>query len=131
VAEGFKVDIVATKTRHDLRRQSTEVALTLPRTLEQASEPIASRAAQLAPKRSGLLASRMDIVRRGQRVYLHNPLEYAPVQEFGGTIEPHGGPVRIRAREYAQRAIEQQADAVLDHVDDELWRIARRTGWRS
>jgi hypothetical protein len=52
------------------------------------------------------------------------------VHEFGGTIRPKGTPIAIKAQPAASRALELNADRIVDSIGDGLDEVAARHGWR-
>lgn len=92
-----------------------------------AAKQVRERARQNAPRRSGALRSslRYSVTQRWASVYSKSP--YSAVHEYGGTIRPRGGRVKIERARYTGRAIEQSRrvidaanERVLDTVAD-LW----------
>jgi hypothetical protein len=117
--------------RRDLRRLEPEVDKELRKELRQAVLIVAARAAQLAPKQSGALARSYRPFVTQTMAGIRSSLPYAPVIEYGGSIEPRGTPIRFARREPVTTAVEQYANRLVDEFGDAVERAADRTGWRA
>jgi hypothetical protein len=116
--------------RRDLKRLDPQLDKELRDELKVAVTRVAVRAAATAPRRSGRLARsyRPFLTMRGAGVA--STLPYAPVIEYGGTISPRGTPIKIRRYEPVTRAVEADANRIVEQFGNAVERAADRTGWR-
>jgi len=96
---------------------------------KRAAEVVAVEARSRAPRRTGRLAGSIRATTSGARGIVRSPLPYAPVHEYGGTIEPRGTPIRIKRREYITGALEEKQDQVRDELARGFNEVARRHGF--
>src|SRR3954465_1154146 len=106
MAKDFDVKVDGLRDfRRDLKRTDTEAAKALQKELRQAVGKVAIEAAATAPRKTGTLARSYRPFTRGNVAGVRSNLPYAPVIEYGGTIEPKGSPVHIRRYEPVTRAV--------------------------
>ncbi len=98
--------------------------------LLRAATIAAGQASAFAPRRTGQLAASIRPGARGTTAYVRSSLPYAGVQEFGGTIRPRGTPMHIRGRHFVGRAVDHQADTIVDAIGDGIDRLAVAHGFR-
>jgi hypothetical protein len=90
----------------------------------------AERASLLAPRGlTGRLAGGYRGYTRGNVAGVRNPVPYAGVHEYGGTITPRGVPILIQRSAPITRAIEMETDAIVDDIADGIDEATRRLGW--
>lgn len=116
--------------RRDLKRLAPEVAKELTKRLRRGAERIRRRAIPETPTVTGELAGslRVSVTTRGAAITSRLP--QAGVIHYGGTIQPRGVPIEIRASEFVSRAIDVEADALLEDIEDGVQDAARRAGFR-
>jgi hypothetical protein len=90
----------------------------------------AERAALLAPRgRTGRLAAGYRGYTRGNVAGVRNPVVYAGVHEYGGTITPRGVPILIQRSAPITRAIERETDAIVEDIAEGIETATSRLGW--
>jgi hypothetical protein len=115
--------------RRDLRRLEPTTAKEIQRVLKEGAEIVAREAALLAPRRTGALAESYKAYTRGARAGVRSSLPYAAVHEYGGTIRPRGTPILIQRSEPITRAVERQANAIVDELAAGIEAATSRDGW--
>ena len=91
---------------------------------------VATAARPLARRKTGKLAAGYRPGASGNSAFVRNRVPYAGVHEFGGTIAPKGTAFQIKAHPAASRALELNADRIVDSIGDGLDEVAARHGWR-
>lgn len=130
MARDFDVRVDGLKEfRRDLKRVEPEAAKALQKELRAAVGKVAIEAAATAPRKSGTLARSFRPFTRGNTAGVYSDVPYAPVLEYGGTIEPKGTPIKIRRYETVTKAVIRQQEAIVDHIGDAMDDAARRAGW--
>lgn len=119
-----------TQYRRDLSKLDRTVSRELGKDIKKAAErTVLPLARELAPTRSGRLAASLKVGSQVSRAFIRSPLPYANAQHWGGRVGRHKA-TRIRATEFASRAIETRKDAVVEEIGDAFDDHARRNGWR-
>jgi hypothetical protein len=90
---------------------------------------IAVTAGARAPRDSGELAHSIRPYVSGVRASVGSTLPYAGVHEFGGSIQPRGVPITIKASGFVGRAVDDHAEEIVEDIADGFDRAARRAGW--
>jgi phage gpG-like protein len=115
--------------RRDLKRLEPQVAKELQQELREAVGKVTALAAGTAPRKTGGLARSYRPFVTLRTAGIRSNLPYAPVIEYGGTIRPKGTPIEIRRYEPVTRAVERQADRIVNQFGDAVERAADKTGW--
>lgn len=115
--------------RRDLKRLDPAVARELQTELRDAAGKVAAQAALLAPRRTGRLARSYRAFVRLRAAGVRSSLPYAPVIEYGGSIQPRGVDILFKRAEPVTRAVERQAGMIVDEFGDAVERAADKTGW--
>lgn len=129
MADAVHIDGLA-DLRRDLRKMQPEARKEVTRALRAGAVVVAAAARPLAARRTGRLASGFRPGASGNTAFVRNPVPYAAVHEFGGTISPRGAPITIRPQPAVTRALDLSADAVVEKVGDGLDSVVSRHGWR-
>ena len=111
----------------ELRRDLKVIGATLPRELTKAQkgagEVIASRARELAPRRSGRLAASIKVSAVGTKVSVKSSLPYANPIHWGWRARG------IVGTPFIWRAIDEKRDEYVDALGDAIEALARRHGF--
>lgn len=105
--------------RRDFRAIGAGLNRELNAELREAASIASREAAALAPRRTGALARSYRPFARGNVVGVRSRLPYAPIIEYGR--HPQRAPV--------SRAVERNADAVVEEIGDRIEAFARRHGF--
>jgi len=131
MANAVKVEGLA-DIRKSLRKlertgQSREVT----RALKQGATLVATAARPFAAHgKTGVLAAGWRAGASGNKAFVKNKVPYAGVHEFGGTIQPKGTAIKIKATPSATRALEAKEERIVALVSDAFDDLASRYGWR-
>ena len=116
--------------RRDLRRMELKAeGRGLTKALKVGAEKVAEGARPLAPRRTGKLSASYRAGAAGTTAFVRSRLPYAGVQEFGGTIRPKGGAVKIMGRTAVTRSLRSKEDVIVDLVSDAIDQLALKHGW--
>lgn len=115
--------------RRDLKRINPLIEKELRQAIRTAALRVRSRVVTTAPRLTGELAGsfRVSVTTRGASIYSRLP--QAPVLEFGGTIEPRGVPITFPRTEFVGRAVDTEADRLVEDISDGINHAAHRAGW--
>lgn len=109
-----------------LKKIDRELDRGLAAVFRQIGRMVRDAARRNAPVRSGALRKSIRSSVSARRSSIYSNLDYAPVHEWGGTIRPNGGAVKIEARRYMNRGVSESRrviDAGLDGLLDHLARV--------
>lgn len=115
--------------RRDFRAIGAGLNRELNAELREAASVAARDAGALAPRRTGALARSYKPFVRGNKVGIRSPLPYAAVHEWGGTIRPRGAPISIQRSAPVSRAVERNADRIIEDIGDRIEALAKRNGF--
>lgn len=124
--EGFK------EFRRDLKRLEPEVEKELRKDIKVIATGIAGQAAGAAQSFAvtGKYAKSIRAYVTAKGASVGSRLSQAGVLHFGGTIEPRGVPITIKARPVISDALDKRANRIVEDFGDAIEDAARRTGWR-
>lgn len=118
----------------DLRRDLKAIDAKLPRELNktqrEALKPIATRAAALAPKQSGVLAASIKPFATARSAGLRSRQPYSKVQHWGSGKVTASNPKGILGTRFIYSAMESQMDKLVQDIADGFEDLARRHGFR-
>ncbi len=116
--------------RRDLRKLAPDTLKEMRGVLKEGAGIVAAAAGPLAARQTGRLAAGFRAGTAGNSAFVRNRVPYAGVQEFGGKIAPRGTPFQIKPHPAATRALELNAERIVDRVGDGIDRVAGRAGFR-
>jgi phage gpG-like protein len=131
MAQDFAVKVEGlAELRRDLRRIDPELLDEVREALKAGAQRVATRAASVAPQRSGRLAASYRAFTSGNRAGVRSTLPYAGVVEYGGTIRPRGTPIVFRPAMPITGSVEYEQERIVRDLDRGIAEAAQRTGWR-
>lgn len=110
--------------RKDLRAFDRTANRELTGDIKRALEPVAERAAQIAPKRTGRLAGSIKPFASGRWAGIRSPVVYANPVHWGWRARG------IAAQPFVLQAFAERGDDIVDELGDAIEEHARRHGWR-
>lgn len=103
-----------------LRAADRDVPKAVRKGFKAAVGPTVTQARALAPRRTGRLAASIKAGTSGARISIYSTHPGAGVHEYGGTIRPAGGDIRIRRSEMVGKAVERTQVSGLRRVEESL-----------
>lgn len=129
--DGFDIEVEGLREfRRDLRRLEPEIDKQLRADIRKAVRTVAAEAAAIAPRRSGALAASYKPFVTSRGAGVASTLPYAPIIEYGGTINPRGVPIKFTRRMPVTVAAERAQARIVDRLGESVDAAARRAGWR-
>lgn len=123
--------------RRDLRLIEKDLPRDLGRTMKTAVEPVASKAAGLAPVLTGRLARSVKPSAQGTNAAIRSRLPYANVIAWGGTTgrghkpgAAGSGSVKVKASRFPEKAAEAEAETFLQRLADGIDGLLTKHGFK-
>jgi hypothetical protein len=125
----FDVDTSGvTSLRRALRAMPADMRTEVRGVVKNSAQLVAEQASQMAPRATGTLAGSYRGAQRAGAGIVRSRVYYARFVEFG--FHPRGGDTFVPGQDIVGRALESEADAVVEALGEGIDAVARAYGFR-